>query len=98
MAPARGLGRARAAAQLIADYDPNVADAAFAADRRRWESTMSTLWVLLALWIGTMAGFLLFGVMAMAQDSERGERKAFAHMLRTPARVRGAATRGSRRV
>jgi hypothetical protein len=58
---------------------------------------MNTLWVLLALWMGTMAGFLLFALMAMARDGERSEREAFAHDMRrvARARVRATMTRGA---
>ena len=49
---------------------------------------MTMLWVLLALWIGTMAGFFAFALMAMARDSEREESHVFAPSMRNPARQR----------
>ena len=49
---------------------------------------MITFWVLLALWIGAMAGFLTFALMAMARDNERHEARAFPHGMRSPARLR----------
>jgi hypothetical protein len=58
------------------------------------ESTMNTLLVLLALWIGTMAGFFVFALMAMARDSERDHSHVFARTMRKAARARarGAVT------
>ena len=52
------------------------------------ESTMNTLWLLLALWIGAMMGFLAFALMAMARDSDRVESRMLARSMRTPARQR----------
>jgi hypothetical protein len=59
---------------------------------------MTTVWILVALWIGTMAGFMLFALMAMARDSEhkdsemfarRGaEARALARALRSPSAIR----------
>ena len=34
---------------------------------------MNTLWIVLALWIGTMAGFFAFALMAMARGNERDD-------------------------
>jgi hypothetical protein len=49
---------------------------------------MNTLWVVLALWIGAMAGFLLFGLMAMARDSERHESRVLVPARRNATRTR----------
>jgi hypothetical protein len=54
---------------------------------------MNMLWVLLALWIGTMAGFFVFALMAMAHDSERDDSRVFMRSERKPAHARGAMRR-----
>lgn len=51
---------------------------------------MNTVWILLALWIGTMSGFFLFALMAMARESERGDSDVFARSMRNPARARAS--------
>ena len=40
---------------------------------------MTTLWMLIALWIGAMMGFFLFALMAMARNGETHESRAFRH-------------------
>ena len=57
------------------------------------ESTMNTLLVLVALWIGTMAGFLVFALMAMARDREPETTDMFARGMRRPAPARTAPLR-----
>jgi len=49
---------------------------------------MTTVWILVALWIGTMAGFFLFALMAMARDSERDDGPIFTRTVRKPAHSR----------
>lgn len=39
---------------------------------------MDGLWILLAFWIGTCAGFLIFALMAMARDGDRHQSVARA--------------------
>ena len=41
---------------------------------------MNAIWFLLALWIGTCAGILVFALMAMARDGERHELPALARL------------------
>ena len=41
---------------------------------------MTALWLLLALWIGTFAGFFVFALMAMARDSSQDEHFAFTRI------------------
>ena len=49
---------------------------------------MNTLWVVVALWIGVMAGFLLVALMAMARDSERHESRMLVPIRRNASRTR----------
>jgi hypothetical protein len=58
---------------------------------------MNALWILLALWIGTIVGFFGFALMAMARDSELNEANMFAPSMANPAgRSRRAATVSAR--
>lgn len=54
---------------------------------------MNTLWLLLGLWIGTMAGFFVFALMAVARNSEHHEPRVFAPVGRSAARARVRAGR-----
>ena len=49
---------------------------------------MTSVWILIALWVGTMAGFLLFALMAMARESERDDSRMLAQPMRKPAHSR----------
>jgi hypothetical protein len=55
---------------------------------------MNTLWILLALWIGAMAGFFAFALMAMARGNERDDGYLVPHRVTAHRRlVRHARTR-----
>jgi len=49
---------------------------------------MNMLWFLLAFWLGTMAGFFAFALLAMARDAGDTRAHTLASSMRRPARHR----------